>query len=122
MSTSNKKTDSTLRSLQKIHGEKLTLGRLLWAIRTGDEINQVEFGKLLGNVSKQQVCDIEHGRKLVSPKLAANYAKRLGYPEQQFIELSLQDMVNKEGLDVDVHVDTKKSVSTRKFNLRYANG
>lgn len=122
MSTRDKKTEKSLRSLQKIHGKKLTLGRLLWAIRVGDEINQIEFGRLLGDISKQQVCDIEHGRKLVSPRLAAKYAKLLGYPEQQFIELSLQDMLNKEGLDMDVYVDTKKPFKTRRFNMKYASG
>lgn len=104
MTIRSKKTRCALRSLEKISGSKLTLGRLLWAIRTGDEITQVDFANQLENMSRQQLCDIEHGRKLVSPQLAAKYARILGYPEQQFIQLSLQDIVDRAGLEVRVDV------------------
>jgi DNA-binding XRE family transcriptional regulator len=38
-----------------------------------DEISQVNFAELF-DISKQQLCNIEKGRKPVSAKLAAEYA------------------------------------------------
>ncbi len=86
MNIKNKTTQKSLKALEEISGEKLTLGRLLWAIRKSDELSQVEFAKKLG-ISKQYLCDLEHNRKTTSPKLAAIYAERLGYSREQFIRL-----------------------------------
>lgn len=96
-------TARSLKALEKITGGKLTLGKTLWAIRMSDELTQVEFADSL-DMSKQQLCDIEHGRKVVSPKLAAWYAKKLGYSQEQFIRLALQDMLDREGLKVTVEI------------------
>ncbi len=103
MSTKNKMTDKTLASIEKITGEKLTLGKLLWAIRESEEVSQVNFAEKL-DISKQHLCDLEHNRKTVSPRLAAGYAKKLGYSTNQFIRLSLQDMIDREGLNVSVEI------------------
>jgi len=43
-----------------------SLGEFLRVHRLGEEMSQVEFAKFLG-VSKQRLCDIEHGRFAVSP-------------------------------------------------------
>ncbi len=59
-------------------------------------MSQTGFAELLG-ISKQYLCDIEKGRKFVSPKVAAHYADNLGYSKKQFIRLCLQDMVNRDG-------------------------
>lgn len=83
---------------------KLTLGKLLYAIRAGEEISQEEFAKLL-KISKSHLCDIEKGRKFVSPERAAKFAKKLGYSQKQFIRLSLQDIVNQSGLKFQVVVE-----------------
>ena len=93
--------EETLNFLDKITGGKLTLGRLLWSIRKADDISQVDFAEKLG-ITKQHLCDIEHNRKFVSPKLAAHYARVLGYSEDQFIRLSLQDLVDRDGLDITI--------------------
>ena len=103
MSIKSKTTQKTLTSIEKATGEKLTLGRLLWAIRESEKISQINFAEKLG-VSKQHLCDLEHNRKTVSPKLAAKYAKKLGYSENQFIRLSLQDMIDRDGLNVSVEI------------------
>lgn len=107
MSIKSKMTEKTLKDIEKITGSKLTLGKLLWAIREADDISQVDFSGML-KISKQHLCDIEHGRKSVSPKLAAKYAKILGYSKEQFIRLSLQDLVDREGLDVQVEITSIK--------------
>jgi len=107
MSIKSKMTEKTLKDVEKITGTKLTLGKLLWAIRDADDISQVDFSDTL-KISKQHLCDIEHGRKSVSPKLAAKYAEILGYSKEQFIRLSLQDLVDREGLGVHVEITLVK--------------
>lgn len=103
MTTKSKITDKTLKDLEKITGSKLTLGKLLWAIRQAEDILQMDFAKVL-NITKQHLCDIERGRKFVSPKLAAEYAEILGYSKEQFIRLALQDFLDREGLGVEVEI------------------
>jgi transcriptional regulator with XRE-family HTH domain len=98
-----KKTKESLDFLEKISG-KLTLGTLLLSIRQGEEMTQTEFAKLLG-VSKQYVCDLEHGRRFASPKAAAEYASKLGYSPQQFVRLCLQDLVDRDGLNLIIGVE-----------------
>lgn len=98
------KNAEVLKALAALSGKKLTLGNLLWSIRQGEEIMQGEFALQLG-ISKQYLCDIERGRRFVSPKVAADYAKRLGYSPEQFIRLCLQDLVNRDG--VHFHVEVK---------------
>ena len=68
-----KNTQETLRYLENLMGEKLTLGSFVHAIRQGEELSQVEFAKMLG-ISRQVLCDIEHGRRIISPKKEAEYA------------------------------------------------
>lgn len=97
-----KKKSDTVKFLEKIAGE-LTLSGLLVSIRQGEEMSQVEFAKLLG-VSRQYLCDIEHGRRSVSPKKAAAFAKKLRYSPQQFVRLCLQDLVNRDGLKLKVDI------------------
>lgn len=95
MSTKEKMSDKSLKRLEKISGQKLTLGALIKAIREGEEMTQVEFAQTLV-VSKQYLCDLEHGRRVPSPKLAAAYAEKLGYSQEQFVRLALQAMLNKD--------------------------
>ena len=115
MAIKSKMTQKTLEMMDKITGTKLTIGSLIWAIRKADEISQVDFAEKL-KISKQHLCDIERGRKSVSPKLAANYADILGYSKHQFIRLALQDLVDRDGLEINVDITPK----TRKKQHRKA--
>lgn len=99
-------TEKTLREFEKLIG-KLTLGKLILAIRQADDLSQVDFAHKL-HITKQHLCDIEHERKSISPKLAAQYAKILGYSKEQFIRLSLQDLTDRDGLNVQIEVTPKK--------------
>lgn len=103
MNINSKITLNTLKSLEKITGGPLTFGKLIWAIRQSEEMSQVDFAEKLA-ISKQQLCDLEHGRKTVSPRLAERYAEKLGYSKEQFIRLCLQDMVDRAGLELTVDV------------------
>ncbi len=101
-------TAKTLTAIERLTGVKLTLGKLLWAIRQADALSQVAFACKL-NVSKQHLCDIEHQRKMLSPKLAASYAELLGYSREQFIRLAVQDQLDRLGrdeLNVQVEIET----------------
>lgn len=73
------------------------------SIRQGEELTQVDFAKKLG-VSKQALCDIEHARKPVSPKKAAEYADFLGYSRRQFVQLCLQYILDRDNLGLIVDV------------------
>ena len=76
---------------------RLTLGRTLRSIRLGEEDSQTDFAKKLG-VSVQYLCDLEHDRKIVSPKKAKNFAKIVGYSQEQFIALAIQDSLERDGI------------------------
>jgi transcriptional regulator with XRE-family HTH domain len=99
-------TKNTLEKIEKLTGAKLTLGKLLWAIRQSEELSQVDFAHRL-KITKQHLCDIEHGRKSISPKLAADYAERLGYSKEQFIRLALQDLIDRDGFSFKVELIPK---------------
>ncbi|MFW2535190.1 helix-turn-helix transcriptional regulator [Legionella sp. 28fT52] len=90
--------------LESLAGQKFTLGSFLLAIRQGEEESQAEFAKTLG-ISRQNLCDIEHGRRFVSPKMAAEYAEKLGYSKKQFVRLCLQDLLDRDGLSLAVDVE-----------------
>jgi transcriptional regulator with XRE-family HTH domain len=102
MTTKKRNTSEATRFLTRLAAE-LTLANLLMSIRQGEEMSQVEFAKLL-KVSRQYLCDIEQGRRYVSPKAAAEFAKKLGYSSQQFVRLCLQDLVNRDGLKLNIDV------------------
>lgn len=81
---------------------RLSFGKSLRAIRLGEEERQTNFAKKIG-VSVQYLCDVEHGRKVVSVKKALAFAHVLGYPPEQFVALALQDSLNY--YDIPMHVE-----------------
>ncbi len=96
------KMRNTVDFLRDIAGP-LTLGNLLHSIRLGEELSQVEFAFKLG-ISKQNLCDIEHERRFVSPKMAEEFSKRTGYSSAQFVRLCLQDMLKRDGIHYEVEL------------------
>lgn len=93
----------TMKLLEQAAGRPLTLGGLLESIRRGEEMAQAAFARKL-RISPSHLCDIERGRKVVSPERAARFAKILGRPEQQFVRLALQELVDEAGLRMKVEV------------------
>ena len=87
-----KEKSSTMAFLEELTGVPLTLGGTLEAIRLGEEMSQVEFARMLG-ISRSHLCDIEKGRKAVSPVRAEEFARILGYSESQLVRLSLEAQV-----------------------------
>ena len=98
------KKSGAMRFLEGIIRGALTFGSFMEAIRLGENESQAEFGRRLG-VSRSHLCDIEKGRKLVSPARAAQFAKVLGYSQDQFVRLALQAMVQEAGLKFNVRVE-----------------
>ena len=112
MSTKSKTSmsDKSLAFLESITGKKLTIGNLLWSIRECEEMSQAEFAKLL-SISRQYLCDVEKGRRIVSTKAAAAFANKLGYSPMQFIRLAIQDDLNKNGFHFDVEIHAQKDAA-----------
>lgn len=92
-----------MKYLEQIAGRPLALGGLLESIRLGEEMSQAAFARKLG-ISPSHLCDIEKGRKVVSPERAARFAKALGRSPEQFVRLSLQELVDEAGLRMKVDV------------------
>lgn len=91
----------TMAFLDSIAEDKLTLGSLLSTIRECDELSQAALASRL-SISKSHLCDIEKGRKSVSPERAARFARELGYSEEQFVRLALQQLIEVAGLKFQV--------------------
>ncbi len=82
--------------LREIGGEP-TIGSVLKALREGDELSQRAFAKKL-KIRDTHLSDIERGTKGVSVERALRFAKVLGLPQQQFLQLALQSMLREAGV------------------------
>lgn len=91
------------RTLERAAGGPLTFGRLIRAIREGEDLSLATLAGRL-NVSRTHLSDIELGRRAVSVERAAAWARKLGYHAEQFVALALQAEVERAGLALDVHV------------------
>lgn len=98
------KKTKTRKFLEKLTGGPVTLGKLIEAIRLGEEQSQVQFAKQL-KVSRSHLNDIEKGNKDVSPARAARFAKQLGQSKERFVELALQSLVDQAGLKMKAAVE-----------------
>lgn len=94
----------TMKYLERVAGRPLTLSGLIESIRLGEEMSQTAFARKLG-VSPSHLCDIEKGRKAVGPERAARFAKILGRSQEQFVRLSLQELIDEAGLKMRVNID-----------------
>ena len=76
---------------------------MLRSLRMCDEITQVDFAAKL-KITKQDLSNIESGRSPVSIARATKFAKKLKMPPELFVRILLQEMVNKEGLKLEVEL------------------
>ena len=91
-----------IEDLEKKYGP-MTLGRFLKAFREADELSQTVFAKKLG-LSRANLCDLEKGRKQVTPERAAKLAHKLGVPETVLIQLAMQDSLRAAQLRYSVEL------------------
>lgn len=103
--TTKRSNDSSASELeQKLLGGPLTFGEAIEALRFRDGITQAALAKRIG-VSRQYLCDVEKGRRLVSPEQAARFAKAFGHPARVLVQLALQDAIRASGLKFRVAVE-----------------
>jgi transcriptional regulator with XRE-family HTH domain len=95
-----------IKDLEKKYGP-MTVGLFLRSFRESDELSQTDYAKRL-RISRANLCDIEKGRKLVSPERAAKIAKILGVPQEVLVQLAIQDELRQARLDY--HVELRKAV------------
>ena len=112
MTTRTTNRSKARRELEKLAGGPLTLAMLMKAIREGEGWSLAEMARRLG-VTRGFVSNVEKG-KPVTPESASRYADVLGYDEEQFVRLALQDQVRRAGLQYEVRIAAapiKKRVS-----------
>lgn len=100
MSTKNKV--SAKKAVRKLTGH-ISFGEMLLSFRQAQELTQVEMAEKL-DISKQDLCNIEKGRKLVSVERAVSFAKALEMPAKTFAKYVLQDQLQKAGLKGEVEI------------------
>ena len=101
MSTDKRKAFGP-KDLEKRLG-KLTVGEFLHTWRVSEEMSLAEFGKLVG-MSVANLCDIEKGRKGVSPERAEQIARAIGVPRALLIRLSIEESLRAAGLRYTVEI------------------
>jgi transcriptional regulator with XRE-family HTH domain len=82
---------------------KLTVGELLHSWRTSEEMSLKDFGKRIG-MSVPNLCDIEKGRKGVSPEKAEQVARAIGVPSALLVRLSIEESLQAAGLRYTVEI------------------
>jgi transcriptional regulator with XRE-family HTH domain len=103
MTTRKSKGSSGSKLERRLLDGPLTFGAAIEGLRIGEELSQAAFARKLG-VSRQYLCDVEKGRRLVSPDQAARFARAFGHPPNVLVELALQDAVRASGLKLKVTV------------------
>lgn len=89
--------------LDELRGRPMALGDYLAAVRDRDGETQTAFAGKLG-ITRGNLCDIEKGRRPVSLKRAAEWAKTLRLPPERMVELAIQQEVLAAGLEMKVAV------------------
>ena len=76
----------------------ISFGEMLLTIRNSRDLTQVEMAEIL-DISKQDLCNIEKGRKIVSVERAVGFATSFDMPPKVFAKYALQDQLTKAGID-----------------------
>jgi DNA-binding XRE family transcriptional regulator len=87
-------------AIRKVTGH-ISFGEMINSYRMAQELTQVEMSGLL-DITKQDLCNIEKGRKLLSVERAVSFAKALKMPSKAFAKYALQDQLTKAGLKGEV--------------------
>ena len=95
---------STKRFLEDIMGGPLSIGGMLEAHRLGEEMTLREMGEILG-ISRQKLHDIEKGRRAVSVKMAASFARALGLHEGHWVKVAVEEQLRAAGLERTVKIE-----------------
>src|SRR3989344_7551973 len=99
-----RKKSKAMKQLEKLSGGPLTMAKLISSTRLGLEMSQSDFAKKLG-ISRQNLWEIENEQRSISPEMAAKFARILGYSENQYVRMALQDQLRRAGLKYEVNLD-----------------
>jgi transcriptional regulator with XRE-family HTH domain len=98
-----KHTLKAKKAIRKITGP-ISFGEMLHSYRLSRESSQVDLAELL-DISKQELCNIEKGRKFVSVERAKAFAEALGMPPKTFAKYALQDQLTSAGIEGEVEIN-----------------
>ena len=98
-----KNTLKAKKAIRKITGP-ISFGEMLYSFRFSNDYSQVAMAEILG-ISKQDLCNIEKGRKSVSVERAKIFAEILGMPSKTFAKYALQDQLNSAGIAGEVEIN-----------------
>jgi DNA-binding XRE family transcriptional regulator len=101
-------TKQSVEAVEKIAGASLTFRAALKSSRLAEEMTQDELGKEIG-VSRQYIHQLETGARSPSVEQAVKLANVFGMIQDQFVELALQNQIEKAGIK-------KKVVSLKKIS------
>ncbi|MDH4466829.1 MAG: helix-turn-helix transcriptional regulator [Bacteriovoracaceae bacterium] len=90
-------------AIKKITGP-ISFGEMLHSLRVTQEYSQTEMAELLG-ISKQDLCNIEKGRKIVSVERAILFSQSLKMPAKTFAKYALQDQLHKAGIAGEIIIN-----------------
>jgi transcriptional regulator with XRE-family HTH domain len=99
-----KRKSETMKFLDKVIGSPMTFGSAIESLRLSEEKTQSAYAKKLG-ITQTHLSQIEKGVKMVSPERAKKFAKILGYSEISFVQLALQDLIAKAGINLKVKLE-----------------
>ncbi len=89
--------------LEELRGGPMTLGDQLREARRVEGLSLEAYATRLG-ISRANLCDIEKGRKGVSPERAAKWSKVLRLSKEHLVALALQALLDEAGLKMRVEV------------------
>lgn len=90
-------------------------GPLLREIRLRSQQTLNEFAERLG-ISASNLCDLESGRRIPSPKRAVAIARKLGVSEEMMIEVALEGLLGRDRLyyRVSIALPDSEAVSRKR--------
>ncbi len=88
--------------------ENTRFGEFVKSMRECDELSQTDLAKRM-RVSRQFLNAIELGKSNVSIEFAKKIAEKLGYPHEAFVEVLLNDMLKKAGINKIVEFKDRKA-------------
>lgn len=81
--------------------ETLTIGKIIRSYRKANKIRQADLAMQL-KISQSYMWDLESDRSPLTPQKASELAQALGQSEKLFIQLAIQDQLNRKGFQYKV--------------------
>ena len=83
---------------------RATIAEFIHTWRTSEEMTLKEFGKKIG-MSVANLCDIEKGRKGVSPEKAHQIGLAIGVPPALLVKMAVEEQLSAAGLSYTVELE-----------------